>query len=276
MSRNVLRLVNPDGTDSVTYANVLLERAPDAGGTPGVFAQIASIAIDTSNEQTAYVDTTGATTSWYKHRYEISGGGTLSDYTTAIQFGDYVVRQRIKTDIPDTDITNTMWDQWRDRTVQDMHGAGLGRPAAAQSITPTSNTTEFYNLNAEIRRVVRVDVHSGDQFVATKQSWYQWGRQLRLVYPLTTLIYKIYGIAQLRGLVDMDDELQEILYWGMRLRYIDFRINERMNFRPFLARTRGTDTGHPRDFQSLKAEAQREWDTRVTNWRQTFLEGSTA
>ncbi|HET7713849.1 MAG TPA: hypothetical protein VFK94_06440 [Patescibacteria group bacterium] len=261
MSRNILDIPNPDGQDSVTYTNILLERAPDVGGAPGTFAQIASITIDVTNEMTHYVDTAGTATDWYRHRYNT--GATNSDYSGAIQYGDYTVRQWIKADIVDADITSSDWDRWRDQTMNDIALMDLGRMAPYSTIAPTSYTTEWYDLAAEQRTVVRVDIYdTSGYYITSTPEWEQQGRQIRIVNPNTSLRYRVYATAEIRSFKDLDDELFMLLYWGMRLRYIDKRIADRTHFRKFLGSTKGEEVSTAQLLQ-LKRDAQAEWVARI-------------
>lgn len=267
MSRNILDIPNPDGQDTlVTYTTILLERAPDNSGSPGIFAQIDSFAIDTSDEMTHYVDPNGALTDWYKYRYQTADAITQSDYSDPIQYGDYTVRKWIIADIPDAAITTADWDRWRDQTMQDINSAGVGRPAAIQSVTPTSYTDEWHNLNYEMRRVTRVEKYdSGGNFVTVSTQWNQYGNQIRLVNPNSKLTYKIYGIAEIRSMQDLDDELFNCLYWGMRWRYLLFRTNKRMDTRSALGRTKQTDYPALRDFQAMAKEAKAQFDAALVS-----------
>lgn len=267
--RNILRIPNPDRTDTLVFTNTLLERAPDSGGVPGTFAQIASLTIDTAREFTKYVDALGEATSWYRWRY--TDGTTNGDYSTNIQFGDYKVRQWIKSDILDTDITNSNWDQWRDETIIDMANEGLGRPVETpQDFAPATFKNMEVDVRSDIRRVVRVELFKNDNFYTVIRNWHQFGRKLRIFFPRTTFTYRVWGIGELRGLIDLDDNLFEILKWGMKMRYTDFRKNQRLDLRAFLARTRQTDTSSVRDFQALYLEAKREFQDRVDKYRDNF------
>lgn len=262
MTRNILELPNPDGQDSIVWTTILLERAPDNGGAPGAFAQIASIAIDTANEDTHYVDAAGAATSWYKHRF--SDGVTNDDYSAAIQYGDYLVRQWIKQDIPDADITNTRWDSWRDQAIQDMHNEGLTRPAEIQTLTPTSVTNEWFDLNAEIRRVTHMErYYTNGELMADFNNYTQRGRKLRIKRPIVSAVYKVYGVAEIRCLADLDDELFTVLKWGMRMYYCDWRRLQRLDMRPALSRTRLSDTTTNNDFGALFRDAEFQFRSRV-------------
>lgn len=262
MSRNALKIPNPDGVDTAAYTQIVLQRAPDVGSTPGVFATVQTVDIDTTEENTLIVDDSGASDSWYQFYY--TDGTTDSDTTDPIQIGDYLVRQWCREDIPDTDITTTKWDYWRDQTIQDIANAGLGRPADIQSIDPSSATDEWHGLNAEIRRVHRVEKYdSGGYLLTATRNWQQRGRQLRIIRPNTDHTYKVYGVAEIRSLADLDDELYTILQWGMRWRYLLFRQGEFQNYRQSLSRTRQANTPSMRDFTVLEQRAKSEYNDRL-------------
>ncbi len=277
MSINQYRAPNP--SDPVAFPKLRIERAPDPGNDVD-FVQIANVDVDTSQEATVFVDTAGTPTSWYRHRGANAAGTQFTDFSTKIQFGDYQVRQWIISDIPDTSaatgVTLTHWDQWRDETLQDLANAGLGRPAPIQTINPpfildpssgfTSSTVtqEFFGLNADIRRVLRVDVYDNTGwFLSIWRNWYQRGRTLRIIHAKFTLTYKVYGIGEIRCLSDLDDEFFNVLKWGMRMRYADFRKLQRFDFRPFLARTRQTDTSSVVDFDREYKTAKAEFEQRL-------------
>lgn len=261
MSRNILDIPNPDGLDSIVYDTILLERAADGGGAPGAFAQIASIPIDVNNETTHYVDTTGTPTDWYKYRYQL--GATQSDYSGYIQYGDYTVRTWIKADIPDADITSVDWDRWRDQVMNDLSLYDLGRYANYVDFVPASFTDEWHDLPMEQRTVVRVDIYdSAGYYITHTPQWEQQIRKIRIINPSPFYTYRVYATAEIRAFKDLDDELFMLLYWGMRLKYLDKRVNDRTNFRKYLSSTKGESVS-TQDLLQLKRDAQAEWTSRL-------------
>lgn len=268
MTRNILDIPNP--TDLTTYQKVRIERAADAGGVPGAFAELVVVDATLYSEKFQYIDTTGSATSWYRHRYANTALTVNGDYSPSIQFGDYLIRQWIKLDIPDADLgvgsvtVNDRWDKWRDQVIQDLSNEGLGRVAPPQDITPTDSKVELYGLNAEIRRAIQMDVYSkAGWHVGQYHNWKQWGRQVRIYHPRTTQTYKVWGVAELTCLPDIDDELYTTVKWGMRMYYVGWRRDQRLDMRPALSRTRLSDTTTNADFRALFADAESQFRSRV-------------
>lgn len=252
-----------------TFTKLHVQRSPDNV----TWTDLALADIDTSNEYTIYIDTAGTLTSYYHHRHENVGASSFTDYSDGILFGDYWVRQQIKHDIPDADIVNGDWDSWRDQTFIDMQSFGLGRAADVQDFAPASDTDYFANIRGDIRRVDRVEIWRTVPSVYWTwiTAWEQRGRKIRIMYPKVNYTYKVYGTAQLLDLNDLDDELWNILYWGMRWRYLLFRQQERVDMRPFLARTRQSDTTTQSDFKGLTEAAKLQFDQAVA--RSLFMVG---
>jgi hypothetical protein len=199
---------------------------------------------------------------------------TVTDYSDAIQFGDYFVRQSIVRDLPDTDLDVVKdWDNWRNMTLIDMQAKGLAREANVQIITPVAPvsgvaTQYFFTLNSDLRRVTRVELFKttgNKEYWTSIRNWQQRGRQLRLVRPDPKWEYHVYGRGELRDLNDLDDELFGVLYWGMRMRYFLKRIGDRVNFRPYLSRTRQSDTTSVNELQKLANEAKKMYDEAILN-----------
>lgn len=261
MSRNEYRAPNPK--DLTTFQYIRLQRATDLVFTTPVNVELKLA--DTSNEATTFIDTGGTTSSYYRHRGSNLAETLFTDWSDPILFGDYWVRQQVKHDIPDADIVNGDWDTWRDQTFIDMQSFGLGRPADVQDFAPGSDTDYFANIRGDIRRVDRVEIWRTVPSVYWTwiTAWEQRGRKLRVYRPKTSYTYKIYGTAELRDLNDLDDELWNILYWGMRWRYLLFRGQERVDMRPFLSRTRQTDTTTQTDFKRLADDAKLQFDQAI-------------
>lgn len=266
MTRNEYKAPNPK--DAVTFVNIRVERSAN-GLFAGEETLVGVFAVDTSNESTLVVDTAGTLTSYYRHRGEDAAVATFTDYSTGILYGDYVVRQQIIRDcstlgVVPSGITVTDWDSWRDQTFVDMQGKGLGRPADIYSFVPTSYTDEWEDLPSDIRRVTSVEVYpGGTEYWADLRGWDQRGRQLRIFHPNTAWTYKVYGRGQLRDLNDLDDELWGVLYWGMRWKYLLKRQMERVDFRPYLGRTRTADTPSGENYQGLVTSAYNMYMERI-------------
>lgn len=216
---------NPDD-GTTTYSQIELSRSPDNSA----WSVVATFDITAREEQTPYTDAAGTATSYYKYRYK-TAAAAFSEFSPSIQAGDELTRQWIKTDMGDTNITNTIWDQWISMSLQDMALHDIYKPSAIQSISPSSTTTEWYDLNNDIKRAVRVDIYDGSNFVTNSDLWLQSGRQIRIFYPATNLTYKVYGLAEMRTLADLTDEAKMLLYWMLRVRYLDYQIYQRTNFK---------------------------------------------
>lgn len=254
-------LIIPLPSDGITtYQKVQIYRAPDSGGAPGAWALISTNTLDQYNENTIYTDTGGDTTSWYKYRYADTAVAMFSSDSPNIQAGQYTVKTWLKRDIPDADILDADWDQWRDMAIQEFRNKGIGRPIADPIIvTPSSSTVYFYDIPAAYRTLVRLDIYdAAGNYITVTPQWVQWGRKLRIFRPDTTLTYKAYGLGEIRDLTDIDDELFPLLYWYMRVKYLDKRIEERQNFRMFLNADKVSDvkTGELLDLKLKDAQAQ--------------------
>lgn len=251
-----------------TYQKIRIERAPDAAGVPGAFSLVATVSIDSFNENTDYTDNgASATTDWYRHRWETTDALSFSDWSDSLQAGDSIVRQWISADIPDADVTDAMWDTWRDQAFQEMSFEYLGRPVT-QTLTPTATANdEFFSLNGEVRIVLRVDQYDGSDYMGWTDQWEQRGRQIRIFYPDSSTTYKVYGIGELRDYGDIDDELFMLVYWMIRRSYIDWRIAQRANWKLFQVAERPDDTSTGALIQ-LRELAHREVQMRLDKARQ--------
>lgn len=267
MTRNEYRAPNPK--DTTTFVNLRVERSA-TGLFAGEESLVGIFPVDTSNEYTIIIDTAGTLTSYYHHRGQNAAVTSVTDYSAAILYGDYLVRQQIIRDctvvgVVPSGIDNNDWDTWRDETLLDMQAKGLGRPAASQDMTFTAGQDVWQNLNSDIRRVTFVEVwRSSTDYWTTIRGWTQRGRQLRVYKPLGSgFTYKVYGRGELRDLNDLDDELFTVLYWGMRWKYLLKRQAERSDSRPYLGRTRLADTPGNPDYERLVQSAYKMFLERV-------------
>lgn len=231
-------IIIPLPSDGITtYQNARVERAPDSAGVPGAYTEIANVTLDPYNQHTSYTDLGGASNSWYRYRYANSGGTVFSSYTADVQAGQYTVKTWLKRDIPDADLTDADWDQWKDMALLAFRTAGLGRPITTPlTFTPGSNNDRTVNLDGAYRRMVRVSIYDAASgvYITDTGQWRQWGRQVEITRPLTNCTYKLYGLGEIRSLADIDDEIFPVLYAYMKVKYLDKRIEERENFRMFL------------------------------------------
>jgi hypothetical protein len=265
-------IVAPLPSDGITtYQRWLIERAPNSGGVPGAYAQIVNQELNAYNENQSYTDSGGAIDSWYRYRYANTALDVFSNYSDDTQAGQYTVKSWLQVDIPDADITSAMWDQWKDMAIQEFRGKGIGRPVRDPiSITPESTTDEMHDLPAEMRNVIRMDVYYGSNWITSSPQFHQWGRQIRIFKPVTTLTYKLWGIGEIRSLADIDDEMFPLLYWYMRMKYLDFRLHEREQTRAFLTADKVSDVKTEQLLEIKLRDTQVEYKSRVAeaqeNW----------
>ena len=250
----------PDGT--TTYANLRLYRAPDAGGTAGAFALIATVAIDASDEYTAYTDTGGEDTSWYRWEW-VTSGGVASNPSPALQAGDSVVRQWLKGDIGDADVTNAMWDRWTKQTLIDLYNRGIAKNTVATvTITTGSDGTfnEWYDIPSSIRDVTAVERASDDALLrhshwVTQGEWQQVGRDIRLFGATDTYKYRVHGKAQFESIGELTDDYFMLAYRMIRLRLLNYRLSQRSNFYRHTIFDKSTDIGIP-ELRAMIADAK--------------------
>ena len=226
-----------DGT--TTYTNLKLYRAPDVAGTAGAFTLIATVAIDTSDEYTAYTDTGGEDTSWYQWKWSHPTSGVVdSNPSPAIQSGDSVVRQWLKGDIGDADIGSDKWDRWTKQTLIDLYNRGIWKPARA-TVTITQNAdgtlVERYNVAGAIRDVLDVEQASDDAYLGhvtwlRHGEWLMDGRQVRLIGAAEGVKYVVHGKSQYASIGELTDDYFMLAYRMIRLRLLQYRLGQRANF----------------------------------------------
>lgn len=249
------------------FTRVLIERAPDGGGVPGAFAQIADVAIDTSDEFTYYQDVAGDTTAWYRHRYS-NGVATFSGYSDAIQAGDSVVRQDVRAEIPDLDITAAMWDRWGRYVLADLYILGIWKEDEAQIVITQNGSvpTQRYAVPGYIRDVYRVELrdNNGDVLDSLTDpeevAFSATNRQIRIfdAQPATSLYrYWVVGKAQYRTMGELTDDFHVIALHMLLVRYAQFRKRQRLNYKKFITMDPTTDI-LPRDIDAFIAEEKSE------------------
>lgn len=263
--QNEVWTTNPkqDLIDTYGYTLTRLQRAPDSGGAAGAFADIATFAFDPSDEATRYVDSGGEDTSWYQWRWEHPTDVTKrSNYSPAIQAGDSIIRQWLRSDIPDKDVTTSMWDRWTKQTFIDLYSAGIWKIARATvAITKASDGTknEWYDIPAKIRDVLGLELVSNDanlRHVAYLSSgeWEQVGRQIRVTRANDTYKYQIFGKAQFVAIGELTDDYFMLAYRMIRSKLLAFRINQRANFYKNILYDKRSDIDIP-DLRAMKADA---------------------
>ena len=256
-------MTNPD--DGVTtYQNLLLYRAPDAAGVAGAFALIATVAIDSSDEYTAYTDTGGEDTSWYQWKWSATSGTPVpSNASPAIQAGDSVVRQWLKGDIGDADVTNAMWDRWTKQTLVDLYNRGIWKPVRA-TVTATKNAdgtfVERYGVAGAIRDIIDVEQVTPDAYLGhvnwlRSGEWTRDGRQVRLIGATDTVKYVVHGKAQYASIGELTDDYFMLAYRMIRLRLLEYRLGQRANFYRHIVYTKESDINIP-EIRSMIQDAR--------------------
>jgi hypothetical protein len=227
-------------------------------------------AVDLANEFTLFIDTGGTTTSTYRHRGSNLAESSFTDWSAPILYGDYLVRQQIVRDcsvvgVVPSGIDNDDWDTWRDETIMDMQLKGLGRQLGPVEFSYTAGADSWEDIPSDIRRITLVEIwRSSTDYWTSVRGWDQRGRKLRIYKPLgTPYAYQVYGVGELRDMNDMDDELGQVLYWGMRWKYILKRQVERADSRPYMGRTRTGDSPSNPNYQQLADAAYAKYIERV-------------
>jgi hypothetical protein len=246
-----------------------VERAPDAAGAPGAFAEIADVEIDDSDLYTLYNDNAGAPTDWYRHRWANLAGSVFSGYSASLQAGDSQMRQWIRADIPDADLTAAVWDRWIDQALIDLYAFGLWKPVS-QTITPTSSSgavDRVYGINGELRDVYAVEVIGTDasaihQYQLIGNEFMQEGRNIRIPSASTGYKYVIWGKARFATVGELTDEGYMLLYHMVRAKYLQFRENSRANYRKFIIIDRDSDIT-PEQIRQMKVDAHAEVERRI-------------
>jgi hypothetical protein len=245
---NALYLPNP-GDGTTTYSNVRIERAVNNAGAPGAFTEITNIAIDASDEFTAYSDTTGATDSFYQHRWANAAGTIFSGYSDYIQAGDSPLKQRLKGDIPDADLTDTFWNRWITRAMLQLYNLGVwyeGRATITITKLISANVEdERYVIPAALRQVFSVEAidTSTTQHIFWLQAdeWSVENRTIRFIRPSTQWKYVLHGKAQYQQLGELTNDVEELAYHLVVRMYLQKRINDRRNFRKWVVFDRTSD-----------------------------------
>jgi len=270
--QNLFYMKNPD--DGVTtYTNLKVYRAPDASGVAGAFVFIATVAIDASEEYTAYTDTGGEDTSWYQAKWSHPTSGVPdSNPSPSLQAGDSWVRQGLKGDIGDADVTNAMWDRWTKQTLIDLYNRGIWKPARATiTITKNADSTfvERYGVAGAIRDVIDVEQVSNDAYLLHHNwlrsgEWTRDGRQVRLIAPSDTVKYVVHGKAQYASIGELTDDYFMLAYRMIRLRLLEYRLGQRSNFYRHTIYDKVSDIS-PSDIRAMIQDARGEISEDIKN-----------
>lgn len=265
-SVNTVWTKNPTGAAALLYSRTRVERAPDVAGAPGAFVEIADILIDTTDEFTAYLDTAGEDTSWYRYRWADALGATFSGYTDAGQVGDNKVKTWAMRNMPDADLLDPFWDQWIEEILVDCFSRGIWKEDYADIVpTTTNNRVDFdYGLPAKIRDVIRVETlydgvpsHEGDP-----TSWDARGRRIYLYGLNTSQTVRVWGKCRFNAVGEMTDDFFELLHEMLRMKYYDFRANGRGNYRAYIVLDRNADIS-PEQLQKFHDMAERNVNRQV-------------
>lgn len=246
-----------------------LDRAPDSGGAPGSWANIASNQLlDTTKEFSVYNDVDGISTSWYRYTYKDSANAVLGAVSAAIQAGDSKIRTWLKADLPSTDVTTAAWDRWIEETFTELSTEKIFRELAPISLTGASNTYE-YNLTPEVRAVLRVDIYQGTVRVKPSRAWEIWNGQIRLLQPSSAYTYKVYTLGDIFSFGHMNRQQYTFFAWCVRKKYLDYRLGQRSDWKWWTMSDRTSDSDIPR-IQSLKADADSEYARRLANLKKNY------
>jgi len=260
------------------YTTIRIERAADVAGAPGAFAEIGTVPIDTGEEWTYYLDQNGDSTAWYQYRYSNLANNIQSAYANYIQAGDSVVRQSVRSEIPDLDITVAMWDRWGREVMIDLFVEGIWKPDEGQIvITSTANVPdESYALPSHLRDLIAIETrdssgrHSATLEVGPSRDEgdYQLGptnRRVRIFDPSTSTstTYWAIGKAQYRNLGELTDDFFTLAMHMLLVKYAMFRQHQRLNWKKFITFDPTTDI-LPRDLAGFIQQEKIEVATRVS------------
>jgi hypothetical protein len=247
------------------YTRVLIERSATQGGA---YAQIADVAIDTSDEFTYYADQTGDSTFWYKYRYS-DGGVSFSGYSDETQAGMSVVREDARAEIPDLDITAAMWDRWGRLVLADLYFLGIWKEDEGEIVVTAGAdgaSVESYAVPHYIRDVYRVELrdnygHVLDSLTDPEEvAFSATNRRIRIYdaeAATTSYRYWVVGKAQYRTMGELMDDFHVIALHMLLVRYLQFRKKQRANFKKFITFDPTTDV-LPKDIEAMIAEEKSE------------------
>jgi hypothetical protein len=176
---NTIRVYSEDPDDILATGNYgagALSRVQWCATETGVFADVGTVVLVTATRAYTIYHTTGTATTWYRTRYENSGGTQASDWSPVFQVGGeeagYLcsladVRQRIvglaaSDTSPDEDLAEFI------RAVSEQILAYTGRefvgtPAAVTRTFDVSGTTVTLWIPGGVRSVTTLGLASGDQ-----------------------------------------------------------------------------------------------------------------
>jgi len=244
-SVNTIWAKNPVGALAALYTNTRFERAPDAGGAPGVYVEIANVTIDPADEFTAYLDISGDSLSWYRYRYaDLSVG--LSGYTDGGQPGTNKVKTWAMRNMPDADLLAPFWDQWIEECLVWLFSLGVWKEDYSDVVPTTAAglVAQKYGIPAKIRDVIRVETIDSAGTVQTTLDANEWvarQRNLWIFNARTFWTYRVWGKCRFNAVGEMTDDFFELLHEMLRVKYYDFRANGRGNYRAYIILDRNAD-----------------------------------
>lgn len=144
------------------WVKVEIERAPDSAGSPGLWANIATVIISLSGPVAyAYEDTFATVGDWYRHRFTNVAVDAWSNYSVPVQTNSFLALQWIEGDITDADIDEDDWATWGDQSITDMWTQGVWLrkrlPIIPYDADADGYIDERYNIPAELFEVCRVE-----------------------------------------------------------------------------------------------------------------------
>lgn len=282
MSRVTYRVPQPfQPVDGVpVYTKVEISRAPNAAGTPGAWGVLATVTGSTTGKFFySYEDDTSPSTldAWYRHRYADVTGLLFSDYSEEVQVDEFLALLWALADITDSDVDVDAVTQWANQGVTDLWPEIWQRyPSNAAERTAATLTIddllvagtfdEYYPIPSdlfEVWRVERIDrtTYAHQAWLFANVEWDQYERELRLHAPTDLYKYRMHGKRRYRDLSELGEELYQLIYWMVRLAYLDWRENKRANTPRFLVADRKSDTT-PEQLVKFRAEAALEVATR--------------
>lgn len=180
----VVEARNPDD-GTTTYDQVEFHRATASGGT---FTLQSTVTIDTttitdlSPGYTAWTDSSGTTSLYYKARWKASSSGAVSSLSDEFQGGTTILDTRFRRMMRDTNSANYFFTNddvanFRKDAIFSLW-PGSWHEAIDESLT-SSDTTEKYNIPAGVTRINKMQLIDSDgRIIATPKDYELVGRQI--------------------------------------------------------------------------------------------------
>lgn len=256
-----------DGT--ATYTKVEISRAPDNAGVPGAWSVIqAALTLSTSGEYTEYVDLTATIGMWYRHRF-YDNVSAYSDYSTAIQTNDFLVKQWLNSDLSfSLSLTDAQLERWMAESMLDLWTSGIWVDDRA-TVVPADAVgngiaDEWYPIPEvlhEVYAVEKINATTGralsPQVYLYSQEWQQRNRSVRLVGQPTGYNYVLYAKRRFRYPGELTESYFMLFYWMVRVKYIEYQKSLREETRRYIVFDRTSDVSAA-DLSRMLAEAKKE------------------